>query len=60
MSVKVWDVQNIQSPLVKSHDKHREFVSDVDCSLFYPNLVGSCGFDRKVCLFDCFKEQVYK
>lgn len=60
MSVKVWDVSNVQSPLVRSHDKHREFVTDIDNSLFYPNLVASCSFDKKVCVFDCLKEQPYK
>ena len=34
MSVKVWNTINVAKPLIKSHDKHREFVYDINYCKF--------------------------
>lgn len=51
MSVKVWDANNVSLPLVKSHDKHREFVYDVDYSPFVQGLIASASLDKSFCVF---------
>lgn len=59
MSVKVWDTTNVAKPLLKSHDKHREFVYDVDYSNFVPDLIGSASLDKRFCIFNCKLEQPF-
>lgn len=60
MSVKVWDTSNVQNFLLKSHDKHREFVYDVDFSMYMENVIATASFDKKLCVFNCLAEQPYK
>ena len=52
MSVKTWSLENMQNPLLRSHDKHREFVQDVDYSLFDKDLIVTGSLDRTFCVFN--------
>lgn len=51
MSVKVWNTE-LDNSLIKSHDKHREFVNDCNYSLHQPNLIISGSLDKRFCIFN--------
>jgi peroxin-7 len=54
MTVKGWDLKRLpNNPMMKSHERHREFVNDVDFSMFEKNVVVSCGLDRFINVFHC-------
>ena len=54
MTVKGWDLKRLpQSPLMKSHNRHREFVNEVDFSMFERNVVVSCSLDKFINIFHC-------
>ena len=59
MSVKVWDTVNVVKPLVKSHDKHREFVYDIDYSKFVKDLICSASLDKRFCIYNSKAEQPF-
>lgn len=52
MTVKSWELKRLpQSPLVKTHARHREFVTDFDLSLFHQHYMVSCSLDRYLNVF---------
>ena len=52
MTVKAWDLKRLpQTPLVKTHTRHREFVTDLDFSLFHQHYVVTSSLDRFVNIF---------
>lgn len=54
MTVKGWDLKRLPAnPMMKSHERHREFVNDVDFSMFHPNYVVSCSLDKFINIFHC-------
>lgn len=59
MSVKSWNLKNLKSPLLANHNRHQEFVYDVEYSLFYENLIMSASIDKRICIFNALKEQPY-
>lgn len=59
MSVKSWCLKNMDSPLLKSFDKHREFVYDIDYSNFFRDLILSGSLDKTFCLFNSKSSQPY-
>jgi peroxin-7 len=59
MTVKVWDSSRPQNPLVHSHERHREFITGLDWSLFTPRLIATSSLDRRLCVFDCLSPQPF-
>jgi WD40 repeat protein len=59
MSVKLIDTKNLSVPVVKSHDKHHEFVQGVDWSPLSQNLITSISWDQKMYVWDVASEQPF-
>ncbi len=59
MSVKLWSLKDIKNSLIKTHNKHREFVYDIDWNLHRPNLIISASLDKRYCIFNPLLEQPY-
>lgn len=59
MTVRVWDGSRPQNPLLATHDRHREFITGLDWSLFAPRLIASSSLDRRLCIFDTLSQQPY-
>jgi len=61
MTVKVWDTNKISvNPLVVTHNRHKEFITGIDFNLNKPNMIATCSWDKRICLFDCFGQQPYR
>jgi peroxin-7 len=54
MTVKGWDLKKLpQSPLMKNHTRNREFITDLDFSMFHHNYVVTSSLDKFLNVFHC-------
>jgi len=51
MSLKHWDTEAPDDPLIQSLDHHTEFVVGVDFNIFIPNQIATCSWDQTVHIF---------
>jgi peroxin-7 len=51
MTVKLWDLDHPQDPLVDSFTHHTEFVVGVDFNIFVNYQIASCSWDGTVVVF---------
>eukprot|EP01084_Bolivina_argentea_P036421 67381_1 len=51
MSVIFWDFMSTPNPLISRYDQHTEFVIGCSFNLFIENLIATCSWDEKCCVF---------
>lgn len=52
MSVRLWDIKNFSSPLLRMEDRHKEFVQSIDWSPLIQNQVGSISWDQQLFIWN--------
>merc|ERR1712129_138935 len=51
MTAMVWDFMASPNPLLARYDQHTEFVVGCAFNLFVENLIATCSWDEKCCVF---------
>eukprot|EP00483_Globobulimina_turgida_P004896 UN04905 len=51
MSAMFWDFMATPNPLLARYDQHTEFVLGCSFNLFIENLIATCSWDEKCCVF---------
>lgn len=57
MSVRLWDIKNLSSPMMRAQDRHTEFVQGVDWSNLVENQVGSVSWDQRAFVWNIMGPQ---
>lgn len=51
MTAVFWDFMATPNPILARYDQHTEFVVGCSFNMFIENLVATCGWDEKCCVF---------